>query len=157
MHRTPQLNRMIHENFLTVLSYAFSAPSVRRVIEECFAGEWGPLNDTTNEMAELRADRALLELAVQLRVLDDQEGINEYLKRSGKPLIFGEVLQGDNTATPLFFRDLTNKILHADRFNWVFGSDNDPQVTLFSRDPKHWQRAKVSIVAMMAFVGRIGY
>ena len=96
MHKTPEITRLIHDNFWIVLSFAFGQPAVGNVIDKEFKGEWKYLHKSVYERAEIRADRALLEMATQLRVLDDAEDLNEFFKQRSDRR-FGEVIQPDGT------------------------------------------------------------
>jgi hypothetical protein len=115
MHKTPEITRLIHDNFWTVLSYVLAQPPARALLEEKFKGEWRYLHKLIYERAEVRADRALLEMATQLRVLDDAEDLSAYFKASGKQPL-GTVTQEDGSTTDMHFRDMTNKIMHAASF-----------------------------------------
>jgi hypothetical protein len=154
MHKTPEITRLIHENFWTVLSFAFAQPVIGEVVRERFHGEWKYLGKTIYEHAEIRADRALLEMATQLRVLDDAEKLNDYLKEVGA-MPFGKIVQGDGSETDLHFRDMTNKILHAQRFEWDLSNVKDPFVICHSQDVGRWRFARISLVRMMALVGQL--
>jgi hypothetical protein len=56
-------------------------------------------------------------MATQLRELDNQQNLADYLRQvEAAPL--GIVVQADGSETDLFFRDATNKIMHAGRFDW---------------------------------------
>jgi len=114
---TPEITRLIHNNFWIVLSFAFGQPAVGKLIEQKFRGEWKYLHKSVYELAEMRADRALLEMATQLRVLDDAEGISDYFKQVGREPL-GHVIQGDGTRTDLHFRDMTNKLMHGVKYEW---------------------------------------
>lgn len=108
MHKTPEITKLIHENFWLVLAFAVSKPAVDDLLEKRFRGEWKYLRKSFDEKAEVRADRALLEMATQLRVLDDAERISE--KTEG--LVndpFGCVIQEDGSVTDMYLRDMTNK------------------------------------------------
>jgi len=123
MHKTPEITRLIHDNFWIVLSFAFAQPVVERIIDEKFVGEWRLLRKSVYENAEIRADRALLEMAPQLRVLDDEQDLSEiFRRRKSAPL--GFVVQGDGKRTDLHFRDLTNKIMHGSAFQWRLGGSS---------------------------------
>jgi len=121
MHKTPEITRLIHrwllesahENLWIVISFAFGQPAIAKFVDARFKGEWKYLNKTIYERAEIRADRALLEMATQLRVLDDAEQLNSHFTQT-----MGVVIQGDGSKTDLHFRDLTNKIMHAEKFEW---------------------------------------
>jgi hypothetical protein len=151
MHKTPEITRLIHDNFWIVLSFAFGQPSVGRVIEQRFHGEWKYLRKSVYEYAEIRADRALLEMATQLRVLDDEQGLNDYFKQTKHPPL-GEVVQADGMRTDMHFRDMTNKVMHGTNFEWRLGGD-DPKIVVHSNQPDRWQYAEISIVAVMGLIG----
>lgn len=152
MHKTPEITRLIHDNFWIVLSFAFGQPAVGRVLDDKFLGEWKYLRKSIYEYAEIRADRALLEMATQLRVLDDEQALNDYFKQQKNHPGYGEVVQADGTRTLLHFRDLTNKIMHGERFEWRLGTD-EPVIVIHSNDPQRWHSAEVSIVNMMMLIG----
>jgi hypothetical protein len=48
--------------------FAFGRPAVGKVLEQKFQGEWKYLRKTIYETGEVRADRALREMATQLRL-----------------------------------------------------------------------------------------
>lgn len=154
MHKTPEITRLIHDNFWIVLSFSFGQPVVSAVIRDRFHGEWKYLNKTVHERAEVRADRALLEMATQLRVLDDVEGLNESLKNSGIGAL-GEVTQSDSTKTPLYLRDMTNKIMHASFFKWDLSAPDDPKVVCLPHDGGRWKEARIDIIALMILMGAL--
>jgi hypothetical protein len=118
MRKTDAISPLIHENFSIVMAFAFSQPSIRTLLDNRFHGRWRYLRRSLHGLAETRADRALLELAIQVRALDDAAGLSHSLP-------FGKVTQSDGSATELYLRDMTNKIMHASRFEWVF---TDPEI-----------------------------
>jgi hypothetical protein len=134
-----------------VLSFAFGRPAISDVIEKRFKGEWKYLHKSIYENAEIRADRALLEMATQLRVLDDAEGLNEYFKQT-KRASLGIVVQADGTTTELHFRDMTNKLMHGSKYEWRLGGD-DPKIVVHSDQPERWRAAEISVQALMALIG----
>lgn len=103
-------------------------------------------------MSEVRADRALLEMATQLRVLDDAQNLSEYFKKTGKEAL-GTVVQVGGTVTELHFRDMTNKIIHAASFEWIFTDPESPVVICRPYDPGRWVSAEINLLAVMALVG----
>jgi hypothetical protein len=151
MHKTPEISRLIHENFWIVLSFVFAQPAIGDVIKQKFEGEWKYLHKSVYENAEIRADRALLEMGTQLRVLDEEQGLNEYFKRAKRPPL-GEVIQADGTRTELHFRDMTNKIMHGTYYEWRLGTD-DPKIVIVSDQPTRWQTAEISVISLMALIG----
>jgi len=112
VHNPYELVRHAQENFGAVLMFAFGQPAAGVVINEQFKGEWKFLNKLVYEVSERRADRALLEMAVQLRALDELNDWSKSYQQRKMPSL-GTVIQGDGSKTDLYFRDMTNKIIHA--------------------------------------------
>ncbi|MGD0562693.1 MAG: hypothetical protein ABSA66_06330 [Roseiarcus sp.] len=154
MHETPEITRLIHENLWIVMSFAFGQPAIAAYVDKRFVGEWKYLNKTIYERAEIRADRALLEMATQLRVLDDAEQLNYYLKQT-KSHALGKVVQEDGSEKDLHFRDLTNKIMHAEKFEWVLSVPDHPKVICHSNDAARWKTAEVDLAALMGLIGML--
>ncbi len=150
MHKTPDINRLIHENFWIVISFAFARPIIAKIIDDKFQGEWKPLNKLVYKLAEKRADRALLEMALQLRGLDDDENIKTYFKYP-----CGFVIKADGTKCDLRFRDMTNKIIHAASFEWNMTNPENPIVICHPHQSQHWQRAEIDLLEIMACVGEL--
>lgn len=152
MHKTPEITRLIHENLWRVISFAFGRPAIIDFVDKHFKGEWKYLNKTIYERAEIRTDRALLEMATQLRALDDVENLNDYFAQTNSPPL-GVVTQADGKKTDLHFRDLTNKIMHAARFEWVLSDRENPKIICHSSDESRWKTAEIDIRALMALIG----
>jgi hypothetical protein len=152
--KTPEITRLIHDNLWVVISFAFGRPAIAKFVDKRFAGEWKYLHKTIYERAEIRADRALLELATQLRVLDDAEKLSSYFSQV-KPQPMGVVVQGDGSKTDLHFRDLTNKIIHAEKFEWELSDPNNPKIICHSNDVKRWKSAEIDLTALMALIGML--
>lgn len=156
MHNPYELVRNAQENFATVLMFAFGQPAVGAVINEKFQGEWKFLNKLIYEVSERRADRALLEMAVQLRALDDLNDLNETYQRQKKPAL-GTVVQVDGSTTDLYFRDMTNKLMHAGGFSWELADLKGPTVVCLSNDGKRWKEAHIKLVTLMTYMGGLGF
>lgn len=152
MHKATEITRAIHENVLIVVSFAYGLPSIEKVIQKHFKGEWKNLNRTIFETGEKRADRALLELATQLRVLDDAQNLAPRF-----PASFGNVTQGDGKVTDLFFRDMTNKVIHGAEYSWRLKEKAGPSVNITSGDPTRWQNADVHVLPFMALAGILDF
>ena len=155
MHKTPEITRLIHDNLWIIVSYAFAQPVVADVVRLQFAGDWKYLKRSMDQYAEMRADRALLEMATQLRVLDDAHGLSDiYRKQKHPPL--GHVIQADDTRSDLHFRDLTNKAMHGTKYEWRLGG-KDPTIIVHSGQPDRWKYAEIDIIALMALVGGLAF
>lgn len=153
MHNPYELVRNAQENFGTV---AFGQPTIGAVINEQFKGEWKFLNKLVYEVSERRAARALLEMAVQLRALDDLNDLNSSYQQQKMPSL-GTVVQGDGSTTELYFRDMTNKIMHARGFSWELANAKDPIVVCLSRDGTRWKEAHIKLVTLMMYLGGLGF
>lgn len=155
MHKhNTDLTKFIHENASVVLAYAFSQPSLRVMVREHFQGEWRSLHKCIGEVSERRADRALLELATQLRVLDD---VNEISGRERAENVrpYGKVFQADGGETDMYYRDMTNKVLHSAGFEWDFTDPDSPKIICLPHDPTRWNRAEIDVVSIAGLIGTL--
>jgi hypothetical protein len=152
MNKASEITKLIHDNFWTVLSFAFGQPAIRKVINEKYAGEWKYLHKSVFQNAEIRADRALLELATQLRVLDDADGLNGIIQQEDRAP-FGIVVQADGSQTEMHFQDLTKKIIQGRQFEWRLCDPTHPKIIVVSNEPERWRHAEISIVALMRLIG----
>src|SRR5215213_6730744 len=107
LNNSPHKLALIAENASIVLTFAHSRASFS-AFHDRFAGEWKGLGKILFEVPELRADRALLELAYLLRNLDTTEGISANINF---PL--GSLYMKDGSAIDLSLREMTNKVIHA--------------------------------------------
>ena len=136
------------------MAYAFSRAPLSETLNEQFEGEWKYLQKSCFDLAEERADRALLEMATQLRLLDTRQNLTKLFKRM-RSEAFGIVVQADGSQTELHFRDMTNKIIHAVQFEWVCADTKKPVIICHSADPNRWQRAEINLLALAALCGEI--
>ena len=152
MSKTSEITKLIHDNFWTVVSFAFAQPAIGKIINQKFAGEWKYLHKSVYEDAEIRADLALLEMAMQLRALDEADDLSDTFRQK-EQLPFGIVVQADGSHTEMLFRELTDKIVHGGRFEWRLCDPSHPKIVVISNQPEQWQHAEISIIALMRLVG----
>jgi hypothetical protein len=119
-----------------------------------FMGEWKYLDKALFSVSEQRAAKACIELASFMRLLDDQESLSEYLKRTGSHG-FGRVIKQGQPDEMLYLRDLTNKIMHAANFEWDFSDHENPKLICNSHQPERWARAEIEVVALAALCGEL--
>jgi hypothetical protein len=148
------LTHLIHENLSALVTFAFSRVPLESLRDNKFRGEWKYLDRALFTVSEQRAERACLELATFIRLLDDDENIADYLRQTSGDS-FGRVLKKDQPDEPLYLRDMTNKIIHAHHLEWDFSIPDDPKVICISRKPERWLRAEVQVVALAAFCGQL--
>ena len=148
------LTYLIHENLSILATFAFSTASLESIRASRFPGEWKYLDKALFLVSEQRAERACVELATFIRLLDDDEDISGFLKESGN-VSFGYVVKEDQSREVLYLRDLTNKIIHAHHLEWDFSRSDDPKLICVSRKPERWVRAEVEIIALASFCGQL--
>lgn len=149
---TIPLTGLIHENLSVVMTYAYSQPRLSELLRTRFLGGWKYLHKSLVEISGQRAERAVLELALFVRHLDDDERLSHYYAQIKEPSR-GELFMRDGSVKPLTFRQASNKILHARRLEWDFADHENPKLTCYSRDGEKWERAAIDIVAFAAFCG----
>jgi hypothetical protein len=150
MHKSEEITRLIHENLSIVVMFAFGERPAKYALQKHFKGEWKFLHQMIYQISEQRADRALLEMATQLRILDNSDQLAGNIKSS-----FGNVTQGDWTVTELYFRDMTNKIIHGSEFKWDSKEEYSPRIVVTSDDEKRWRHAQIEVQALMALGGML--
>ena len=152
------LTKLINENLSIVMTFAFSQKPLVNLLNTNFAGEWKYLRELLFEVSELRANKACLELAMFIRILDDDEKISDDFKKANHPG-FGRLIQSDKTEKELSIRDLANKIIHASKLTWDFSTENKPILICKSRqetqEDKKWIQADINLVNLAAFGGEI--
>jgi hypothetical protein len=136
MHNTSEVAKLIHENLWIVASYAFAQPAIEKVLDSQFKGEWKSLHKTIYMNAEKRADRALLEMATQLRVLDDADDLSATLK-----IPCGSLTKANGTTLPLSFREMANKVIHGSEYKWKLKDPDGPMVVVSPRGSDRWTAA----------------
>jgi len=147
------LTQLVHENLSVVMTFAFSRGPLERLVGEKFEGEWKYLRKFVFDIAEERAIKACIELAIYLRALDDEEKMSTWLREnSGRA--FGQVTCSDGSTKRLALREVANKIIHAASFSWDFSTENQPSLICMPRDSQRWRR-DIDIVALAAFCGRL--
>lgn len=148
------LTHLIHENLSILVTFAFSRAPIQSLRDNKFSGEWKYLDRALFTVSEQRAEKACLELATFIRILDDDENIAQYLRETGG-ISFGLVMKKDQTDEPLYLRDLTNKIIHAHHLEWDFSTHDDPKIVCIARQRERWLKAEVQVVALAAFCGEL--
>jgi len=148
------LTRLIHENLSIIVDFCFSRGPVDEVMES-FLGEWKYLRKTVYGISQERAEKAALELALFLRMLDDREGISGYLDQTQSNYGYGLLITEGESRQQLKMRDVPNKIIHASHFEWDFSEPKRPTLICHAQEPQRWIRAKIDIVAVAALCGQL--
>jgi hypothetical protein len=155
-HNLPY-TKLLHENFSVIMTYAFSEPVLARLLNSRFHGEWKYLCKVCFEISGQRANRALLELALQLRLIDAKENLSTYftliIEATGRAPSHGKIIKKDGTEVDLSFREITNKILHSSGIEWEFDDPDNPVIICYLDEPSQWVRAEIQVLCLAALVG----
>jgi hypothetical protein len=137
------------------MAFAYSRKPLQQLVQDKYLGEWKYLNKALFEISEEKATRALLELGLYIRVIDDDERFTNFRGEA----VYGELVDADGFKTPLRARDVANKIIHAERYDWSHCSDPDPMfVCIASKDQLtrfKWASASISLVALGSICGSL--
>ena len=155
MHYNPEIITIMHANLWRVMMYAYGAPVLHNLLSQKFQGGFRSLEKGLYELSEVAADRSLIELATYIRILDDNEDLSGWHLQTKSPPL-GTVHKSDQSEEDLFLRDFTNKVIHAERFEWVFDSDN-PLIRCIGRDPDRWVKAEVKCELVLFYVGQLAF
>jgi hypothetical protein len=145
---------VIRENVAVLMTFAFSRKPLEDWAKVTLEGEFKRLRETLFEIPAQRAERAVLELALLFRYLDDESNISSYY-REGSSIGFGYVEDLDGVVTDLSLREVTNKIIHAVGFEWDFSKASRPLLVCHPRDKQRWKRASVDIASVAAISGQL--
>jgi hypothetical protein len=149
------LSHLVHENLSVVMCFVYSRRPLEKMVEEKFAGEWKYLNKALFDISEQRVEKACLELALFLRLIDDEEKITDYISSFGSPSSCGRLIKKDGSEVTLPFREVANKIIHAARRTWDIPETGTPLLICESREEERWVRAEVDILRLASFCGQL--
>jgi hypothetical protein len=123
---------------------------------------WHCSDRVLRELPEQRANRAIIELAVMFRALDDAREItnNDYVV--GHPYVvyhptgyvYGKLYGLDEEPEPLPLREVPNKIIHAKSIEWDFNNPREPPIICHAAEADYpqfkWTRAEVFVKVFAA-------
>ncbi len=148
--------RIIQDNFLTIMNFAFSHGVLKGLLETQFKGEWEILNRVLFTDGEQRASQAFIVLAVYLRKLDDIEGLSMWENNS-----YGTLTLHNERTDDLTLREVANKIIHSASREWSFSQKDKPIFRCVPHKTDHqknaWKSADIDVVALAGFCGRLSY
>jgi hypothetical protein len=149
------LTRLVHENLSIVMCFAYSQKPLVEMTERRFLGEWKYLNKALFDLSALRAEKACFELALFLRMVDDEEKISHYHTATQNVPNCGKIVMKDKSERPLPFREVSNKIIHSSRLEWEFFNSPEPMLICHTREDEKWMRAEVDIIAVAGVCGQL--
>ena len=156
-HHSVQATRLIHEHYGTVMAYVYSRAPLNQLVKDRFAGEWKYLHRALFELPEQQATRALIEVALYIRLVDDDEGRMGSQLRAGQ--VYGQLLRKDGSRVALSYRDVPNKIIHASHYEWLVDEESGDPVVMCGAGTDQsvrgydWDVAIVNLVSLGAICG----
>ena len=137
------------------MAFAYSRLPLQQLVQAKYLGEWEYLHKALFETAEERATRALMELGLYIRAIDDDENFTALRAR----IQFGEVIDLNGSKTPLSAREVANKIIHAERYDWSACCSAEAAVICSAAKDQSvrfkWVSASISLVALGVLCGSL--
>jgi hypothetical protein len=137
------VTKVIKENLSVVMMFAYSQPPLREFRRGNFAGNWPYVDEVLFTIPEQLATRALIELVLLFRTLDDQEDIDD----GSLGATFGKLDLKNGNVQPLTIREVANKTIHAKKIEWVFADPERPilKTTAYDNAREKWAHAEIDI------------
>ena len=101
--------KVITDNLSLVMMFAYSQPPLREFRRNSFTGGWELIDEVLFGIPEQLATRAMIELVLLFRTLDDHEDLDDDSLGSQ----FGTLHLKSGNIKPLSIRDVANKTIHA--------------------------------------------
>jgi hypothetical protein len=154
-----QLPKLIHSNISIVLQFVFSRQQIIGFRESRFKGNWPYLDKFLFQLPEEKANKAIFDLAIYLRSLDDQEKFSKYFNDTKNPQNCGTIHTLDDAMKDLVFREACNKIIHSKNYQWNFLDSKCPKLICFSTKEQcekfKWIEAHINIIELSVFCSLI--
>ncbi|HWR17976.1 MAG TPA: hypothetical protein VN577_24320 [Terriglobales bacterium] len=128
---------------------------MEEMVGKKFVGQWRYLNEALFGISADWAEKACFELALFLRMLDDEEDVSAYHAQNECNIPnCGRLILKNGSEKKLPFREVANKVLHSSSLEWDFSDTTDPKLLCNTRDDEKWLRAEVSVVSLAAVCGQ---
>lgn len=147
---------LVHQKLAVIATFAYSQPALAKMKDEHFEGEWKFLNKVIHHIPADEAAKACLEFALYLRALDDQEGLTDFWKQTEVVPVVGTLYLKNGQTKPLSPREMSNKIIHAEKIAWGFAGDPKIICTAREKENEKWVRAEIDVRSMLAIGGMLG-
>jgi hypothetical protein len=147
------LTGLVHENLSIVMCFAYSQKRLAEMRNRKFAGGWEYLDIALFEISAVRAEKAFLELALFLRIIDDEEKISDYYAGTKVVPNCGKLFSRDGSEKTLTFRDAANKVIHSSGLEWSVFEDSEPILICHGRQEENWLRAEIDLVGFASVCG----
>jgi hypothetical protein len=145
--------KLIHEKLAVIAPFAYSQEPLMKMRDTKFVGGWRSLDKFLHEIPEYEATKALIELALYFRTLDDYQGFTRYWKQAQAGKV-GLLHFKDGKTEPLSPREMSNKIIHAQSIGWDITAE--PKFICVGRDKEAWTRAEIDVADLIYIGGQLG-
>jgi hypothetical protein len=111
---------------------------------EVFMGRFKAVERAFFDVPQAKARRAIIEVELMYRALDDAQGLSPSLLE----FELGTVFSRAGAAKPLHLREMANKIIHAQNLEWTFEEFDDPKLVChaYENDDRFdWSRAEIRV------------
>lgn len=142
--RDLSFRNIINENLTSVLMFVYSYKNLTGQLDGRRGG-WEVLSKVIKELSSARAKRAVVELGILVRFLDDSNQIPDFLKDLEETYL-GFVVGGSESGKQLSLREVSNKIVHSREFKWDFKLPEKPKLVCISNQPQRWESAEIDIL-----------
>jgi hypothetical protein len=149
------------------MTYVYSRQSLEKLFDATFQGEWRSLKGALFTISQERAEKACLELALFVRMWDEDKKISKHLDQTTLS-DFGRVIFKNKSEKPLSLREVANKIIHSSGLEWDFTdmglltlneiklgqvSGFGPLLICHGSEQEKWVMAKVNMLSVAAAIG----
>ena len=145
--------QLIHEKLAVIATFAYAQSPLEADIEKHFIGQWKFLHKITYERPRAQAIQAVIDFALYFRTLDDEQDMTGFWKQTGMPTV-GTLVLNDGSTQSLPPREMTNKIIHAEKIEWDFSEQ--PKIVCTGRDKEQWQHAIIEVRRLLWVGSQIG-
>jgi hypothetical protein len=137
------ITKVIIDNLSVVMMFAYSQPPLREFRRTSFTGGWERIDEVLFGIPEQLATRAMIELVLLFRTLDDHEDLDDGSLGSQ----FGTLYLKNGNIKPLSIRDVANKTIHAKKIEWVFDDPKKPvlKTTAHDESRENWTHAEIDL------------
>lgn len=147
---------LVHEKLAIIATFAYSQKPLAEMRDKYFFGEWKFLGKVIHEIPNFEANKACLEFGLYLRVLDDTEGLTAYWKQMNTSHTVGVLHFESGKTEPLEPREMSNKIIHAERLEWDFSGEPKLVCIAWEKEKMKWVEAEINVRAMLTVGGMLG-
>ena len=147
--------QLVHEKLAVIATFAFSQVPLQTIRTKYFVGSWPFLDKIVHDLPYEDATKALMELALYFRALDDKEGLTGYWKKVGTHPAVGTLTLRDGKTQPLSPREMSNKIIHAKKIDWDFPKE-EPWIICTGEDKEKWVTATINVKDLLWMGAQLG-